>query len=48
MTKEEMWYTMWGYKTRKQMLRDKYKDMDKEKEENAWYGLVVPEGKTFP
>lgn len=47
MTKGEMRYEKWGYKTRKQVLRDKNKDMDKENEGNVWYGLVVPEGKTF-
>lgn len=30
------------------MMRERYKNIDKESEESIWYGLVVPEGKTFP
>lgn len=40
----EMWYAMWGYKTKKQVLRNKNKDMGKEADVKIWRGLVVPDG----
>lgn len=41
----EMWYAMWGYRTKKQMLRSRNRDMVKNSDVEIRYGLVVPNGK---
>jgi len=43
MTWKEIWYGIMGWKTKKQKLREKYKEMHKEREPHIWYGLVTPE-----
>ena len=37
-----------GWKTKKQRNREKYKEMQREREEDIWHGLVVPEDQQLP
>jgi hypothetical protein len=47
-TRKEIWHAVMGWKTKKQRNRETYRGVHKEREEDMWRGLVVPEDQQLP